>query len=110
MHVWASQALEGPKEASHGTRELRCVEGRASSRARQEASSEYIHGEYKVRTPPKKPRIRKVKLFTRGEHKTVDNLKICCDLLAELPENERMANLGFMVSKFGYRTPYYWSR
>lgn len=50
----------------------------------------------------KRPRLRKLPLFTRGEHRVIDNLKICYDLLEELPEHERVANLNYLADKFGY--------
>lgn len=46
---------------------------------------------------------REVKLYTSGKFPELDNLKICYDLLAELPANTRLANLNFIADKLGYK-------
>lgn len=60
-----------------------------------------MNGEQQARVP--RPYIRKVRLFTRGKHPEIDSLKICYDLLTEMPEHVRVATLNFIANKFGYR-------
>ena len=58
----------------------------------------------------KHPRMRKFALFTRTKHPSIDALKICYEVLAELPEHEREANLRFLVDKFGFWMAPKWDR
>lgn len=53
--------------------------------------------------PAKRPKFRKLPLFTRGDIPELDSLKICCDLLNELEPRMRAANLQYIADKFGYR-------
>ena len=48
-----------------------------------------------------KPKTRRLPLFTRGQFKELDILKIQWDLMAELPYRMRYANLAFIADKLG---------
>lgn len=55
-----------------------------------------------VEVPDNQPLSRSFRLFTEGKEPGIDAIAIMCELMKELPENERHAALQFVADKFGF--------